>query len=341
MKKLLPLLLAFLCFTGLNAQDDDCAFTLSKAQKLYDAGNIEQIPTMLQTCLNTGFNREENLQAYKLLVLSYLFDSNEAEAEKILLSFLRKYPEYQITTTDPAEFVQLFSKYRTLPLSTIGVTVGANYSNMRVTEYYGTYNLNSGKPTYTNPTPGFQLGILYSHYITDQFDAGIEARFVQTGFDYSNKINNTATVKYTETQNRVDIPVFTTYTPLINGNFIPFAKAGINTSYLLNANATASYTLTSDAQNPRTGNKFNVLPNRAQWAFGTFAGIGIKYRIKKSYLVLDVRYNFMLNLMNKPANRYNDLNTAFYYNYTDNDMKMNNIFINFSYVYAFYKPKKK
>ncbi len=74
---LIILSLLILIFSiGIKAQEEDCSFTLTKAQKLFDAGTIEQIPQILQPCIDNGFTEEDKLQAYKLIILSYLFDNN-------------------------------------------------------------------------------------------------------------------------------------------------------------------------------------------------------------------------------------------------------------------------
>src|SRR5688572_27141366 len=67
-------------------EEGECSVVLKQAQKMYDDGKIETIPQFMQACLSRadGFTREEKVQAYRLLVLSYLFQDNKAEADKHL-----------------------------------------------------------------------------------------------------------------------------------------------------------------------------------------------------------------------------------------------------------------
>ena len=52
----------------------ECVFSLQRAERLYQQGNIEEIPGLLINCIEKGFTRDERLTAYKLLIQSYLYD---------------------------------------------------------------------------------------------------------------------------------------------------------------------------------------------------------------------------------------------------------------------------
>ena len=113
---------------------DDCATKIQEAQKYYDQGMIDEIPKMLAPCMADGFTRTQKIEAYKLIILSYLFDDNQFEAEKTMLEFLKKYPEYEIMPNDPVEFVYLFESYRTTSVFSFGITAGFNFTDPRIIE---------------------------------------------------------------------------------------------------------------------------------------------------------------------------------------------------------------
>ena len=66
------------------AQDEEnnCFLSLKEAEKLYDQGKLELVYPTLSNCLNDGFTKEEKVQAYRLLVLTYLFDDKTQKAEQ-------------------------------------------------------------------------------------------------------------------------------------------------------------------------------------------------------------------------------------------------------------------
>src|SRR4030042_4814203 len=70
---------------------DDCSKTLQEARNLYDLGMIDEIPKMLSPCMQEGFTRPQRIEAYKLLILAYLFDDNQFEAERTMTEFLKRY----------------------------------------------------------------------------------------------------------------------------------------------------------------------------------------------------------------------------------------------------------
>src|SRR4030042_613026 len=100
---------------------DDCSKTLQEARNRYDLGMIDEIPKMLAPCMQEGFTRTQRIEAYKLLILAYLFDDDQFDAEKTMFEFLKKFPEYQIMPNDPVEFIHLFESYRTTSEFSFGI----------------------------------------------------------------------------------------------------------------------------------------------------------------------------------------------------------------------------
>ncbi|MFA6403572.1 MAG: hypothetical protein WCX31_18405 [Salinivirgaceae bacterium] len=90
---LVLVLLMSLSFVG-KAQDD-CVVKLNEAEKLYEEGKIEKIPEMLNSCIESGFNKENKITALRLLTLVYLFDDNLIKAESSLLRLLKEDPEFK------------------------------------------------------------------------------------------------------------------------------------------------------------------------------------------------------------------------------------------------------
>ena len=62
----------------------DCSVKLDSAQNLFENGIIEEIPQVLNPCIEEGFTREQKISAYKLIILTYLFDDNQQGAESTM-----------------------------------------------------------------------------------------------------------------------------------------------------------------------------------------------------------------------------------------------------------------
>src|SRR5512145_2687059 len=139
---LTSLVLVFQLFINASVYgQDDCATKIQEAQKYYEQGMIDETPQMLAPCMVDGFTRIQKVEAYKLIILSYLFDDDQFEAERTMLEFLKKFPEYEIMPNDPVEFVFLFESFRTTSVFSFGLSVGINVADPRIIEPYTTFDL--------------------------------------------------------------------------------------------------------------------------------------------------------------------------------------------------------
>jgi hypothetical protein len=323
----------------LRAQED-CAFTLSRAQRLYDAGNIEQIPLMLKQCMESGFTKEERQQAQKLIVLSYLFDKNEYEAERAMLDFLRKYPEYELNTSDQAEFVQLFNSFITLPVVSIGVIGGGNLVSAQTGKTFGVCKYPGN---FSAKTPGFQGGISFQIYLKNKLDLNIEAIYQQGILDYQNdSIPGNNLLKFTETRTSLAVPISLIYTPIHLKKINPFLRIGANFEYLLSSNAKI---IRQDVYSikPATEPELSMMDNRKNFQIQAFGGIGVTYKLKHSFLLLECRYHqgFMSQTKNKVQLDAPNPNLTGLYYLAENDYALSHFSINVGLFYKIYKPRKK
>lgn len=103
-----------------------CADKLKDAQSFFEKGQVEKVPSLLNECLKSGFKREEELSAYKLLIQTYLLNDKINQADSSMFAFLKSNPEYQISTTDHSSFVYLFNNFNVKPVIQIGVHAGTN-----------------------------------------------------------------------------------------------------------------------------------------------------------------------------------------------------------------------
>lgn len=336
-RKITALGLVFFAFL-LNIQaQDDCTNTLDKAQKLYESGIIQDIPSMLEPCIQSGFTSEERLQAYKLIILSNLFDGNKEEARKNMLAFLRKYPEYTLAANDPAEFAHLFGSFLTHPLFSIGLFGGLNFSSPRILEPYSTDNYAYAKGKFSTGGTGFQAGIRFSYYLREGLEINFFPAFSSIKYRYSitQYGENYATSTADESMMRIDFPVSCSY-DLMKGKIRPYLRAGICPGYVLSATSTEKLSVLGSAD--ITGTDLDVTSKRESIDIAALLGAGVKYKIKGGFLCFDLRYNYGLRNMMVGSGRWSG-DDVYRYLQPSPKFAINNFGISVGFVKLFYKPR--
>ena len=328
------------------SQQQDCVFKLQEAEKLYSQGLIEEIPQLLNPCIESGLSQEDRLQASKLVILSYLFNDEQTDAENAMLSFLQRYPEYEISPTDPTEFIYLFESFSNIALYSFGISVGGNFTNISLREQYGTYNYNQSRQEYKTSGFGYQGGININRYIADNLEFVFELKFKQNKFEslkYVPDVDNIEfnKITFSETQTRFELPLSVTY-DFEYGKLKPFLRAGGSIGYLANVNSkiTREYLggVNTDVKSP----DIEISEYRNQLNFWGIVGGGIKYRIPRGYVMLDVRYNIGLLNQTDINNRViKDSEQIWKYHHIDDNFLLNNGSVSVGYVYLLYKPERK
>ena len=73
-----------------------CTQTLRRARTVYDEGRVQEMESLLEGCIKNGFTDEERTEAYRLLILSYLYLDEPDKADNAMLALLRDNPEFII-----------------------------------------------------------------------------------------------------------------------------------------------------------------------------------------------------------------------------------------------------
>ena len=129
---------------NVNLKAQDCTETLTQARNLFNEGVIESIPQMLEACIENGFNKEEKVQAYKLLIQAYLFEDNIVEAENTLLKLKKTNPVYEIDCEKEVfEFIRMLAISKTMSVKSQYIETDNNlkgllaYQSYKYNEEYG------------------------------------------------------------------------------------------------------------------------------------------------------------------------------------------------------------
>ncbi len=334
------LVLIVLAFPA-NAQKD-CSAKLSYAKELFNSGQIEEIPSLLDSCLQKGFTKEEKIQATLLLIQVYLFDSNREKAEQFMVYFLQNFPNYEVQSTDPIEFVELYKSFKVKPTWGLGVTVGCNLPQVSVLQHFSTENLNHLDSKYSPDGIGFDAGLHLNRYFHSNFWLSLDIRYAMVNFKRKDMLGkNSEELNYSEKTGWLSMPLYLNLS-FGKGRLSPYFYAGGDFSYLL---VDKSYILRRNLVD-------NTIPDIVQkstdirknreflniWALG---GMGLQYKVMGGYFNIAFGYSYCLMPYVKGKNRCSDSNMLYYYQYMDDDFKVNRISCSVGYTKHFYRIKKK
>lgn len=351
MKTTQPLLLLILIilFKGLTSAllaQNECVFSMQRAERLYQQGLVQDIPSLLLPCLKSGFTREERLGAYKLLILAYLYDDHPVEAEKSMLEFLKKFPEYEITPADPAEFSFLFGTYKTIPLFSTGLLLGGGLSFPYMFEQYAPYSLPGSEYDYQSSQMGLRLGISLTRYITSRLDLNLEAMYIQLKYKYSATpefFSSFSRTRFTESMNLVSFPLSVTYDFGIH-RLQPYLRTGIGTSVYLGSVIDPGRDYTDGSFDQVSGENLVLTGTgrRKILQFSVIAGAGLKYKIPYAgSVMLDMRFEPGLNSMANDDQRYSgQAESIWRYYILDDDLILNHMSFTLAWIYPLYRSTR-
>jgi len=343
---IIGLILTF-SFTGYSQEAGSCAEKLKNAQALFTRGQVEQVPSMLTDCMKEGFTREEYLNAYKLLIQSYLFEDKLEKADSAMLEFLKKNPEYELSSTDHSSFVHLFGNFVVKPVVQVSFHFGTNIPFLTfITDRYVT-----GIPGVSKHTSGL-INLYASLESKFEINKKIELNFEPgysilsfTNEDDYNDIINDKVIKvgettYTESQKRIEMPVSATYNFKRFGKFTTYVRFGVGPAVSLKSSATAIYKPTSDPA--ISGPEINRKTSRISLDIFTQTGAGVKYKTRGGYLFTELRSNFgFIYQAIGDGSSAEDQELSLTYHYTDDDFHLNAINFTVGYTQIFYKPSKR
>lgn len=334
---LIVLLLFLLPFISLS--QESCNAKLKRAQKLFSAGIIEDIESMLTPCLQEGFSGEEKLEAYKLLVAISIFEDKLDKADGYMLRFLKINPEYEIKDgVDPAEFIHVLNTFNRKPLVSVGLTFGGNIAYGKIQKKFSVYDTPDTDIKYSSPGMSIQGGLTMKFHLTDNHNICLDVLFAQQKVNYSSTYFDEL-VNFNESQTRLLFPLSFAYYKYNLKNLYPFIEGGICVEMLMGANA--EITRKNPGSDDITGPSANIKQKRNNYSTDLMAGLGCDYRIKKGRISVTARYFAGLTNQTNKSTRFDNNEFIFKYHYIDSDFRINRFYFTVSYLYPLYNLKKK
>lgn len=349
---------SFLCLTYfilfipamVSAQESDCHSVLERAEVLYEEGIIEEIPMLLQPCINKGFTREQKLRAFKLMIYAYLFDDNQTDAQNTMLEFLKRFPEYEPLRSDPVEFVYLFESFKTSIVYSVGALAGINFSNENVIEPYNTANLNNNFERTSSTKLGTQFGLQLNRYLSEKLELSLNFlvannRYHVTkessfGFNDNQEIVSFSKTEFTEKISHFDFPLTLAY-QFEWKDLNPFIRAGFGIGITGKSTAQLVRSYPDGSHGDITGADIDLTEHRNKLNYYTVFGTGFKYKVPRGFAILDIRYNLGLSNFTNASLRYSNQILWSRYYWLEDDFKLDNLSISIGYVLLLYQPSNK
>ena len=319
-----------------------CAEKLKNAQTLFQEGHVELVPSMINECMESGFNREESLTAYKVLIQSYLLEEKLEMADSAMLYFLKINPEYKISPTDHSSFVNLFNEFKVKPVVQITLHVGTNLPYLTFIDSKSVSGVPGQKPYSTNAL-NFFASVESKFELTKRLDLNFEAGYSQLVFTNVEDFMGFAKVNYAETQKRIEIPVSVTYNIMSFGKFTPYTRLGMGAAVILSSSAKVSFDPT-DLNNPgrQTGPDLDRKGSRIFMDMFAQIGGGLKFKTRGGYFTGEIRSNVgFLNQTIRGGDPVTEADLMDKYKYEDDDFHLNSLNFSIGYTLIFYKPSKR
>lgn len=346
--QLLTILSVFIFLNNykLEAQNvaTSCSQSLKEAQKAYEKGNIELIKSKIENCVSsTEYSKIEQMQAYRLMILSFLYLDDQTNAEKWMNDLLIFEPDYKPNKLlDPIEYIKLFESYNVFPWISVGLSVGVNASVPRTVWSYN-LGLSDGNTTTKNKN-GFSInfGGIADFNIYKKIFFTTEILLVTRSMQSEKAAFPNSKIIVNENQTFLEAPLSLKYV-IGNGKIKPFLRLGVSLSLNLSANQSLNRVKTDiDATPEFSGPVVDVKGSRNVLNVFALAGAGIMYKIGYGNLFVDIRYMYGMSNFTKQSARYESFNSRLTsYGFIDDDFAINSIQLSTGYIYSFYKVKKR
>jgi hypothetical protein len=336
--KFFVLLLFLVIYSNIIAQDA-CTEKLKVARQLFESGQIEQIPSLLDSCILNGFNKEQKIQAYHLLMQTYLFDYNQDKAGDAMMRFLKEFPNYKFKANDALEVKELYKDFEVLPNWGFGLTLGTNFSVIQPTQYFSVSNLNILNSKYGTGL-GLHAGLNFEKYFGKHF--GIAAGAKYSGFTYKNTedISSSTRIEYTEKAKYLSFPLSFYFVFGSKKRVSPFLFTGAEYCMFQDIQSDTKKTIQStELIYEKNGRDILDLRNKNLiWVRG---GMGLQYKLNNGSIKFWTGFNYNLNQFILKDKRYSDFDYIINYQHIDDDIFVHQIFINITYSWLLYKIKHK
>ena len=322
-----------------------CSQVLQQAQLRYSDGSILGILSQLSSCLETpartGFTKEEEIRAQKLITLSQIFSDNVPAAEEEMRTLLDIDPEHQLDPVlDPKEIFYLYNKFRTKPIYRIRLTVGYNRTEINNIRSFGVENLLQDAEEQEGGTT-FIGKIEIEKAILNRIELAVGLQGTTRSFELRNGLYDYSEYELSESQLWAEVPLTCRFLFNIRKRAQPYIFGGWQPGILLSSQISGLR---------QGGTVINIsdqdliaTEQRNRLNYQAFGGLGIRFRSRnrKSFFFTEILYQrYLTNIVNADQRYLASQDLSFRLGYVDNDFNLHGLQFNTGLIFSVYKPKK-
>lgn len=342
MKKTVVILL--LIYNIGQAQAQNCSQNLEDARRAYYNGQFREVLPKIESCLDQ-FTKGEQSEAYKLLVDNFLVLGENETADRYMSWLLKVDPTYSTRESDLVEFRNLFNTYQVTSRYSIGFTAGAMRPDYRIIKHQSISGVTE-EPNDYQEIPGYWLGLTGEMPIINRFYLSTSVMFEQRGFEQKEIILGLQTIKSTEREFRLNIPLQIKYIHNIK-RWRPFVAAGYSYHYLIHVKADLErFTREPEIEGtiigvPYSEDNYDLSDLRRKSTFNWITSAGVQVPLRGGFL-LEGRLTYERGLQNliRVEKRFND-ELIEDFGYLPDDFKVSAWMIGLTIWKHYTQPKKK
>lgn len=356
-------------FAGLNAQQQvGCIQFLEDAREAYSAGMVELVPELIRPCLEEGgLEGDEKQEAYKLLVVCYLFDYLPEEADTLMVQFMADYPEYRVNNDDAPEFSGLLREHLlaaglnpdslepTNEADSTGMGAGQDQERIPYSHSFGfDLGLTGTLPLllepysmgdvmladgYYMPCPGFRGGLSVNFAMGRVVETSIGFIFDLARYRHMATPIPGSSYLYRESLMQLEIPLslILKLNPETERTLY-YLRVGVRGEYLLNAGGKGWRSFDSGSPDLIV-EKTDVSANRRPYGVSVLAGAGLRIPMEKAFFQLEAGFSSSLQQSNVAGERYPDTDLTWVLYHVDSDFLLQQFHISGG-IYFNIKPKQ-
>ena len=343
MKKIIVLTLLLYPFREVMAQN--CSQNLADATRSYYNGQFREVTQKLDGCIEE-LSKEEKTQGLKLLVDTHLVLGETEKADEYMYELLSVDPDFKSSETDLVEFQNLYNSYLIVSRFALGIQVGYLRPDYRIVKHQS----NSGstqEPSDYQELDGFLIGLTGEVPLYRNFYLSAGSFFEQRGFKQQEIILGMQSIRSTEREYRLNIPLQLKYTLPIK-QFRPFISAGYSYHYLFKARADieriplAPEILGASSGIYKSADNYDVSFNRRRSTLNWVFNVGTQMIIKGGYLLgFDLSYEWGLWNLIEEEKRFEDQFLVNELSYVPDDYKVSCWMLSVKFMKHYTKPRKK
>lgn len=293
----------------------DCYDAFSKAKSNFDNGSIEECVEILEPCLESIKDIEEEFEAYKLLALAFQSMHDFDEMEYYMWKMLKLKPDYRdFPNNDPAEFTKVLNSLEVKKTWQAGICVGSNVSSIQLLQSYSALNY----PQRYSPTLGYQVGI-FGDYNWKQ-NVQLEGQILVMGTSIDHKIYQEGlwSIDFHEAYRYVQLNSIARRSFPVNRKFELYGGLGPGLSILIYSSAFYEYQ--TEDRSVLDQESSNTIKSRVKLAPTAQICTGIGWYLDRGKVDLELFYMQFLRKTVTDSKRYKDEDFIFRTQYVNDDL---------------------